>query len=360
MKKQSTIQWTQYTGGPWLGCSEVSAGCAHCYARELMKLRLHGIVRRAYQKAGFTDWDTRPVWGEKAPRVLTKGFWNEARRVNAECAKAGTVASWFPSMIDWLDQMPAGIIDQEGNWLNADEVLVQLIQLTHETPNIRWLLLTKRPGLFPARLTAARAAIGHCDPMDMTDRIDAWLCGERAPYNIRVGATVENQEQEPRIAELIKIPARVRFLSIEPMLGPVKIWDAIKRAEKRGEFQDLPDNRDNPYYLHWVIFGGESGPGARPCHVDWIRDGLKQCNRLTGVCVPAFVKQLGAKPIDHNDAGFEGDTPTSWPMDTATVDDIEPGTYQGKPIRLRLRDKKGGDPEEWPADLRVREFPEFP
>jgi hypothetical protein len=76
--------------------------------------------------------------------------------------------------------------------------------------------------------------------------------------------------------------------------------------------------------------------------------------------VRMFVKQLGGNIRDRNDAGYEGDTPTSWPMDTDTEDDPNGfrEEYQGAPVRVRLRDRKGGDIDEWPADLRVREFPE--
>lgn len=91
--------------------------------------------------------------------------------------------------------------------------------------------------------------------------------------------------------------------------------------------------------IHWVIFGGESGPGARPCNVNWIRDGVRQC-RAAGVA--PFVKQLGAHTVAPN-----GEWPVSW-----IRRDCKTGL-----ITFRLKDKKGGDPSEWPEDLRVREFP---
>lgn len=97
--------------------------------------------------------------------------------------------------------------------------------------------------------------------------------------------------------------------------------------------------------IHWVIVGGESGPGARPCNVDWIRDIVRQC-REAGV--PVFLKQFGSNVVDHCDEF----TPqaTLWPESNGPVADWGTGD-------IRLRDKKGGDPAEWPADLRVREFP---
>ena len=94
-------------------------------------------------------------------------------------------------------------------------------------------------------------------------------------------------------------------------------------------------------HIHWVIVGGESGPGARPCLVAWIRSIVRQC-RDAGV--PCFVKQLGAV-VQYNGCGL------IWPEGT-TKHDI------GGEWRVLLRDKKGGDPAEWPEDLRVREMPE--
>lgn len=99
-----------------------------------------------------------------------------------------------------------------------------------------------------------------------------------------------------------------------------------------------------------MIVGGESGPKARPCDVAWIRSAVQQC-LAAGVRV--FVKQLGAHIITRNDDGWEGDTQRSWPMDTSYREDD-----QGALVRVRLRDRKGGDPAEWPEDLRVREWPE--
>lgn len=137
---------------------------------------------------------------------------------------------------------------------------------------------------------------------------------------------------DERIPRLLTIPARVRFLSVEPMLGPIN-FAAHFRAS--AQWRTLPNgDKTGPWYgLNQLIFGGESGPGARPCNVEWIRDGVQQC-RAAGV--KAFVKQLGAKPYF-----IAATAPSAGPMD------------------LNLDDKKGGDMAEWPADLRVREFPDF-
>jgi len=127
--------------------------------------------------------------------------------------------------------------------------------------------------------------------------------------------------------------------------------------------------------LDWVIVGGESGPKARPCDVAWIRSVVQQC-QATGV--PCFVKQLGANVRTRNDDGWDASShtwadgpdagrpvdPMAWPDHIAEEDRIEchpdgyREDYQGAPVRIRLRDRKGGDPAEWPEDLRVRQLSE--
>lgn len=109
--------------------------------------------------------------------------------------------------------------------------------------------------------------------------------------------------------------------------------------------------------LNWVIVGGESGPGARPFDIQWARSVIAQCKAAS---VPVFVKQMGSNVRDHNDTGFDGDEPESWPMSTGWIEHDLDGTrdgYQGAPVRIHLLDRKGGDMSEWPEDLRVREFP---
>jgi protein gp37 len=322
LPKKSKIEWTHYTGGPWLGCSEVSPGCLHCYARTLMLLWFASIVRKAYKAAGFPDWKTRPVWGNKAPRVITKGFAAKARSLNAKAAKEGTRYRMFPSMIDWLDDMPAGIIDQEGNHLDPISVLADFLKLIHDTPNLDWLLLTKRPENFGRVEKALEFNLNERKASEVgeaTRFMLDWVEG-KAPANVWIGASAEDQPRaEERIPELLKIPARIRFLSIEPMLGPIHL-DKIKDDELGANWNVLQMG------IHWVIFGGESGPGARHCRVDWIRDGISQC-RNAGIA--PFVKQLGANII--------GDE-----MDKFVT---------------RIKDPKGGDMSEWSEDIRIREFP---
>lgn len=142
--------------------------------------------------------------------------------------------------------------------------------------------------------------------------------------NVWLGVSVENQEQaDARIPHLLKTPAAVRFLSCEPLLGPVDLDIEDAMYSRR-------DNNGNCWMtrgeIDWVIVGGESGHGARPCNIEWIRSLVSQCKAAS---VPVFVKQLGR-------SYFSGDNNHS---------------------HIFPRDSHGADPSEWPEDLRVREFP---
>ena len=342
MSEGTKIQWTDNSGGPWMICDPVSPGCANCYAWELMERRLFPIIRKAYKAAGLADWETRPVWGKSAPRVLTKGFWTQIIASDKAAAKRGERVKSFPSMIDWLDDMPAGIIDQDGKWLEPIAVLADFLDVIRRTPNTDHLLLTKRPENWAVRvLMAAMYSAGFRDgqtggqPVAEThqshDFISDWAISRKPPANVWIGATVENQEYaDKRIPALLEIPAVCRFLSVEPMLGPIEFSNVTGRADAVWQL-----GKQALSGIHWVICGGESGAKARGFDVGWARSVVEQCQRAS-VPVPVFVKQLGAKPYD---------TDASEPLN---------GTIA---FGLNLKDKKGGDMSEWLEDLRVREFP---
>jgi len=173
--------------------------------------------------------------------------------------------------------------------------------LIDATPSLDWLLLTKRP-----ENIETMAPIG-------------WI-NRGAPHNVWLGVSVENQETaNERIPTLLRCCATVRFLSCEPLLGRLELANLWLPDYSYGAMRVAPG-------IDWVIVGGESGRKARPCSLDWMRDVRDQC-AATGV--PCFVKQLGA-----NVRLMDGDT----------------GGYV-------CDDDKGGDPIEWPVDLRVREWP---
>jgi protein gp37 len=129
-----------------------------------------------------------------------------------------------------------------------------------------------------------------------------------------MGVSAENQARaDELIPQLLDIPAKIRFLSIEPMLEEIDLEQYWPKID-------------------WVIFGGETGPNARPCNIEWIRDGIRQCQSHG---VPIFVKQVGSNPIVPN------------------IDRL----FIAEHFRT-FSDKKGGDMAEWPEDMRIRQFPQ--
>ena len=319
MSENTKIEWCDHTWSPWRGCTKVSPGCANCYAETLSK-RNPAVLGQ---------------WGKGKPRVLNKDWndpvkWNRNPFVAEHKWSPGLPESHrkthrrriFPSLCDWLDE------EVDPRWLFDFLTLV-----LRKTPNLEWQLLTKRPEMFRERLLAA-AATPTIDPLDVVDLIEAWVSGDRVPLNVIVGTSIEDQPRaDERIPALLKIPARRRFLSVEPLiwsidmkLHQIESASGYRHADNCGGFCDFAcGGMEIRGGIDWVIVGGESGPGARPCNVEWIRDIVHQC---AAAHVPCFVKQLGSNPV------------------------MEPG-----PISWPCSHPKGGDPAEWPEDLRVRQFP---
>jgi protein gp37 len=186
----------------------------------------------------------------------------------------------------------------------------RLFDLIRRTPFLDWQILTKRADVMRDELTMHNFY----------------------PPNLWVGVSVEDQEwAERRVPILLDIPARIRFLSCEPLLGPVKLKEWLYQLHGR------PPRRWAGGRVNWVIAGGESGGQARPCDLVWIRSLIEE---LRSAGVPIFVKQLGRRPI------ISGRNP-DWSTWTAT----------SHPDINGIRDPKGGDLEEWPPDLRIRKFP---
>lgn len=267
MSKNSKIEWTDHTFNSWEGCQKVGPGCDHCYA-ETRNSRFGG--------------GTAVNWGPGAPRRRTSQAnwrkpiaWNQAhaeffaahgRRQRVFCA---SLADVFDNAVD-------------PTWRRD---LFDLIELT---PNLDWLLLTKR--------------IGNVFEMVSKAKVHDWLAGQR---NVWLGATICNQAEADRdIPKLLAVPARRRFLSMEPLLGAVDLklmarsFGFPKHITRDGRALGMPQG------LHWVIVGGESGPGARPMHPDWARDLRDQCEAAG---VPYLFKQWGEwhPSCDHDPASHK-------------------------------------------------------
>jgi protein gp37 len=346
----TAIEWATHTFNPWIGCTKVSPGCANCYAEM-------STPTRVARKNG------RELWGRGKTRQRTSAvYWKQPAKWNLDhqeliddpdtkhFMERGILTverhRVFPSLCDWLDdEVPI-------------EWLAEFLKLIHDTPNLDWLLLTKRPENWKLRLLEARAiAANSCLGEDksarpLRDWLGNWIEGE-PPANVQIGASVEDQTRaDERIPALLKIPAKVRFLSVEPLLGPVSLTktghdyehtDCLRGIHR--QFNSDGQCREfKTLKVDWVIIGGESGPGARPCNVEWIRDIVRHC-KAAGVA--AFNKQLGSNPV-----GGRG-----WLAGSKLRSARHNPKNPSRNFEVALRHPKGGDPSEWPEDLRVRQFP---
>lgn len=269
MSDQTAITWCDSTFNPWIGCSKISPACDNCYAERLMDHRLHRVQwgpGRSRKRTSATTWRQPLLWErEHEAFELAHG-----RRRRVFCASL------------------ADVFDNEiyPTWRT------DLFELIDKTRNLDWLLLTKR--------------IGNVAPMMENVSIALALRETNAPWpprpNVWLGITVVNQAEANRdIPKLLATPAAVRFLSIEPMLGPVYVEDIpdpvggvclkpLAGLRWVGDGQGRCTVRSTGGRIDWVIAGGESGPHARPTHPDWVRSLRDQC---AAARVPFHLKQWG-------------------------------------------------------------------
>ena len=248
---KTTIEWTDYSFNPWVGCTKVSAACDHCYAESWAK------------RAGSPE-----LWqGER--RRTTAANWRNPLKWNRQAADDGIRRRVFcASLADVFDnQVPL-------EWQS------DLWALVEHTPNLDWLLLTKRPQ------NIVKLLPGY------------WL--DNMPENVWLGTTCENQEEaERRIPHLLAVPARVLFLSCEPLLGKLDLWQIPGAIYSSVTNRCVTTPGIEPWEcaevyspLGWAIGGGESGPKARDTDPDLFRDLRDQC-RTYGIAY--FHKQMAHK-----------------------------------------------------------------
>lgn len=257
----TAIEWATHTLNFWWGCTKVSQACAHCYAERLARLFSRG----------------KATWGPNGARWLRfDGAARELRKIVRQAEQAGVRPRVFVnSMSDTFEANPL-----------LDATRCMMLVLIADHPGVDFLLLTKRTENVQAMVP----------PAWLTD----W------PANVWLGTTVEDQETAvARVPELLRIPAAVRFLSCEPLLGPVDLsalvletcshcnepvfCDAFGAGARCGCCSEGPE----PIAwssLDWVICGGESGAGARPMNPAWVRRLRDQC---AAAGVPFFFKQWG-------------------------------------------------------------------
>lgn len=222
MSERTGIEWTQRTYNPWQGCTKVSPGCAHCYM---------------YREKAQYGQDPHVVVRSKPPTFGAPLKWREPALV--------FTCSWS----DWFHEA-------------ADPWRAEAWAIVKATPHLTYQILTKR---------AAR----------IRDHLPAdW--GQGYP-NVWLGVSVENQRWIDRVYQLGMVPAHVRFVSAEPLLGPVDLTQPDPSLWHRSPIE----------VLQWVIVGGESGPGYRPMDLAWARSLRDQC---AAAGVPFFLKQNGGWP----------------------------------------------------------------
>lgn len=311
MGDKSAIQWTDATWNPVRGCTKVSPGCAHCYA-ETFAERFRGVPGHPYEQ-GFDlrlvpEKLTEPLrWRsgveEDCARCIGSGSKNNAIGCGA-CRGQGTIKRSKRIFVNSMSDL-----FQDGV---PDTYIADVWATMARTPQHTYQILTKRADRM---LDWCQRGAGL-----MTTALMFWDTPAppfSVPYplpNVWLGVSVESQLfARERIPLLKQTPAAVRFISAEPLLGPLDL--AVPADQGVGDL--LIDGLD------WVIIGGESGPHARPFQSNWARVLIAEC-RACGV--PCFMKQLGSNP--------------------------DPWSADGSPA-----DRKGGDMDEWAADLRVREFP---
>lgn len=324
--ENSKIQWTDATFNPWSGCTKVADGCKFCYAEVNYSVKMRGVK-----------------WGPQGNRIrAADSMWKQPLTWNRAAEKSGERKRVFcASLADVFEDWGGEILNSKGQRLwfqheggshyfpdhdvttaarktmrlaTMDDLRRDLFDLIEKTPWLDWQILTKRPEnirrMIPGRSRCA--SWPNCTHP---------FCIEDHHYdNLWLGTSIARQhELDANLPELLKCCdlASVLFLSAEPLLESIDFH--------LGECLLADDHYETCERLHWIIFGGESGAHARPCDIEWIRHGVRQCDEHG---VAAFVKQLGSDSF----MGVNGFGPV-------------------------LKDGKGGDIAEWPEDIRVRQMP---
>ncbi len=348
---KTSIEWCDYSWPVVNGCRRVSAGCENCYAERLTATRLSQTPK----------YKGLAVFGKNGPRWTgEKRLWDPHLDMPVRLKK--------PSRIFVCDM--GDLFFEEVR----DEEIAAVFGVMAACPQHTFQVLTKRPGRarawfrwlerFAGRTTPRAACVSlaqrRCEHPSLRKLDDHAFWTWPLP-NVWLGTSVEDQATaDERVPILLDTPAALRFVSAEPLLGPVDLMrylrpmhTAVVKTPPEGKaafleqierlaespIMQVPRGMDVEIIpgvgLDWVIVGGESGPGARPFDLAWAWSMVDAC---VAAHVPCFVKQLGANP------------------GTVTRSTSNVG-IQGEAVSLRLKDRKGGDPAEWPEDLRVRQFP---
>lgn len=279
MSDATNIEWTDATWNPVTGCSAVSPGCANCYAAR----------DAARFQARFTDDAGEPLAAFTGPTGARRAKWSGA--VSCHADRLEQPLAWKKPRRVFVCSM-ADLFHADV----PDDFIDRVFATMAACPQHTFQILTKRPDRMERYLD-----LGSIEPLP----------------NVWLGTSCEDQQRfDERIDHLTACPTSLRFLSCEPLLGPINLGDLEG--------------------IGWVIAGGESGPGARDCHVLWLKSIVNQADRAG---VPVFIKQLGRRPVEPARR--------------------RPGAkhYKGELVPLTISDQKGANQQDMPAALRRRDMP---
>jgi protein gp37 len=334
MAENSAISWTDHTMNFWIGCTKVSPACTNCYAA------VDTFARRERSHG-------RELWGPNADRHRTSAaLWKKPYQWNKdqwqECRNCGWRGSnkmvFFEDAVDICPRCEVGnslFVTRQRVFVSSlsdiceihpqitDDMRREIAKIVMDCKNLDFLFLTKRPEYFNV----------------------IWLdlFGGALPDNLWVGTTVENQKYaDERIPALMNIPAKVRFLSCEPLLGPVDLWSAWNKSSDNPITNGIGDE------INWVIVGGESGSKARPMHPSWVRNLRNQC-KITGI--KFHFKQWGEYAPWNMEFGAIKDYQVAYAERNGTFSEMPSGTHMtmckvGKKKSGRLLD--GVEHKEFP------------
>jgi len=282
MGEVTKISWTDSSFNPWIGCTKVGPGCDNCYAEALMDKRFGRVAwgpGQTRQRTSAANWQQPLLWEkEHEAFALMHG-----RRRRVFCA----------SLSDVFDNE----VPEHWRW--------DLFRLIGATPHLDWLLLTKRIGNVLHMLNSAASAVDNDFVGSATWAREPWP-------NVWIGATVVNQAEADRdIPKLLQIPAAVRFLSIEPMLGPINLTEIplqLVRVHDGKRVSGYTTPLDGG--IDWVIVGGESGANARPMQREWAESLRDQC---AAAGVPFFFKQWGGVTASAGGCQIDSMELKAWP-----------------------------------------------
>jgi len=351
MGEDTKIAWCDHTWNPWLDCDRKAGhpGCVNCYAQDYFR-RFDLVGKR---------------------RKTSDAYWRQPLKWDKQAEEEGVQRSVFLSMCDPFEDWAGPIVNAKGErlnhgidnkyighagisalvdsqWTTMNDLRRDFFQLIDQTPNLTWILATKRPEnirrMWVGDTVVSSSGRTHRFAPHRPNVHLLYSASDQASLDAGIGHLLECRDLAP-----------VLGLSLEPLIRPIDI-DQYMCSMCEGR----PSNPASGYSecpmcegksLSWVVCGGESGPNARPCQIEHVDDILRQCEEAGVWC---FVKQMGSNAVTSNVNLF--DYPRSlYPIDGR--DGWKPWGEFAAGARIPFAHPKGGDPAEWPNEMRVQQHP---